>query len=386
VVKKAIVKLNKNKMKILVAPDKFKGSLSAHQVCDAIEKGIKKHDSTIEVIKHPLADGGEGTLEILQHYFPLKKVVLEVQNPIFKTIKSSYFISKDTAYIEMSNASGLQLLEKKDQNCYFTSTIGTGQLIKNAISKGFKNINLFIGGSATNDAGIGMATALGYNFFDANGNLLNPIGKELINISKIDSSSLFFDLSSINFTVICDVKNPLFGENGAAYIYASQKGASKKEIELLDEGLQNFSVQVKNYLNIAVTDIEGAGAAGGLGAGAVAFLNAKIQSGIEFVLEQTNFNNQINKAIDLIITGEGTVDKQTLQGKVVKGISSIAIQNNIPFYIIAGIVKDKQLIEKHLKPSGISAIMELDISFEDAIKNASEHINTIANKLLKMIL
>jgi len=215
---------------------------------------------------------------------------------------------------------------------------------------------------------------------------LNPIGKELINISKIDSSSLFFDLSSINFTVICDVKNPLFGENGAAYIYASQKGASKKEIELLDEGLQNFSVQVKNYLNIAVTDIEGAGAAGGLGAGAVAFLNAKIQSGIEFVLEQTNFNNQINKAIDLIITGEGTVDKQTLQGKVVKGISSIAIQNNIPFYIIAGIVKDKQLIEKHLKPSGISAIMELDISFEDAIKNASEHINTIANKLLKMIL
>jgi len=373
-------------MKILVAPDKFKGSLSAQQVCDAIEKGIKKHDSTIEVIKHPLADGGEGTLEILQHYFPLKQVVLEVQNPIFKTIKSSYFISKDTAYIEMSNASGLQLLEKKDQNCYFTSTIGTGQLIKNAISKGFKNINLFIGGSATNDAGIGMATALGYNFFDANGNLLNPIGKELINISKIDSSSLFFDLSSINFTVICDVKNPLYGENGAAYIYGSQKGASKKEIELLDEGLQNFSVRVKNYLNIAVTDIAGAGAAGGLGAGAVAFLNAKIQSGIEFVLEQTNFNNQINKAIDLIITGEGTVDKQTLQGKVVKGISSIAIQNNIPFYIIAGIVKDKQLIEKHLKPSGISAIMELDISFEDAIKNASEHINTIANKLLKMIL
>jgi len=179
VVKKAIVKLNKNKMKILVAPDKFKGSLSAHQVCDAIEKGIKKHDSTIEVIKHPLADGGEGTLEILQHYFPLKQVVLEVQNPIFKTIKSSYFISKDTAYIEMSNASGLQLLEKKDQNCYFTSTIGTGQLIKNAISKGFKNINLFIGGSATNDAGIGMATALGYNFFDANGNLLESNRKRI---------------------------------------------------------------------------------------------------------------------------------------------------------------------------------------------------------------
>jgi glycerate kinase len=372
-------------MKILIAPDKFKGSLSAQKVCDAIEKGIKKHDSTIEVIKHPLADGGEGTLEILQHYFPLKQVVLEVQDPLFKTIRSSYFVSNDTAYIEMANASGLQLLKKEVQNCNFTSTIGTGQLIKDAISKGFKNINLFIGGSATNDGGIGMATALGYKFFDAKGDLLKPIGKELINISKIDSSSLFFDLNKINFTVICDVKNPLFGKNGAAFIYASQKGASKKEIELLDKGLQNFSVQVQNYLNISVADIEGAGAAGGLGAGAVAFLNAKTQSGIEFVLEQTNFSDQINKGIDLIITGEGSVDKQTLEGKVIKGISTIAIQNNIPFYIISGIVKDKQLIEKHLKPSGIHSIMELDVSLENAIKNASKHVSAIANNIVRNI-
>lgn len=384
-VKKAIVKLNKNKMKILVAPDKFKGSLSAQEVCDAIEKGIKKHDSTIEVIKHPLADGGEGTIEILRYYFPLKQVVLEVQNPLFKSIKSSYFVSKDTAYIEMSNASGLQLLEKKDQNCYYTSTIGIGQLIKDAISKGFKNINLFIGGSATNDAGIGMATALGYHFFDSNENLLKPIGKELINISKIDSSSLFFDLSNINFTVICDVKNPLFGENGAAYIYASQKGASKKEVELLDEGLQNFSVQVQNYLNIYVADIEGSGAAGGLGAGAVAFLNAKIQSGIEFVLDQTNFNNQINKGIDLIITGEGSVDKQTLQGKVVKGISNISKKYNVPFYIVSGIVKDKNLVVEALSPLGISSIMELDVSIDDAMKNASKYVNAIANDIVRNI-
>lgn len=384
-VKKEVIKLNKIKMKILVAPDKFKGSLSAQEVCDAIEKGIKKHDSTIEVIKHPLADGGEGTLEILQHYFPLKNVVLEVQNPLFKTIKASYFVSKDTAYIEMSNASGLQLLEKKDQNCYYTSTIGTGQLIKDAISKGFKNINLFIGGSATNDAGIGMATALGYFFFDANGNQLSPIGKELINISKIDSNSLFFDLNKINFTVICDVKNPLFGENGAAYVYAAQKGASKKEIELLNKGLQNFSVQVQNHLNIDVNNIEGSGAAGGLGAGAVAFLNAKMQSGIEFVLEQTNFNNQINKGIDLIITGEGSVDKQTLQGKVVKGISDVSKKNNIPFYIVAGIVKDKDIIVEGLSPLGISSIMELGVSVDEAMKNASKHVNAIANAIFRNI-
>lgn len=370
-------------MKILIAPDKFKGSLSAQEVCDAIEKGIKKHDSTIEVIKHPLADGGEGTLDILQHYFPLKQVVIEVQNPLFKTIKSSYFVSKDTAYVEMSNASGLQLLKKEDQNCYYTSTIGTGQLIKDALSKGFKNINLFIGGSATNDAGIGMAKALGYNFIDANGNQLEPIGKELINISKIDSSSLFFDLSNINFTVICDVKNPLFGKNGAAYVYAAQKGASKKEIEFLNEGLRNFSVQAQNCLNIVVADIEGSGAAGGLGAGAVAFLNAKMQSGIEFVLEQTNFNNQINKGIDLIITGEGSVDKQTLQGKVVKGISDISKKYNVPFFIVAGIVKDKDLIVEGLSPLGISSIMELGVSVDEAMKNASKHVNAITNEIVK---
>ena len=372
-------------MRILVAPDKFKGSMSAQEVCNAIENGVKKYNSNIEVIKHPLADGGEGTLEILQHYFPLKQVVLEVQNPLFKTIKSSYFVSSDTAYIEMANASGLQLLKKEEQNCYHTSTIGTGQLIKDAISKGFKNINLFIGGSATNDAGMGMATALGYCFFDVNRNLLKPIGKELINITKIDASSLLFDLSKINFTVICDVKNPLFGENGAAHVYAAQKGATIEEINLLDKGLRNFSIQVQNNFNVSIENMEGAGAAGGLGAGAVTFLNAKMQSGIDFVLEQTNFQRQLNKGIDLIITGEGSLDKQTLHGKVVKGISTISDINNIPFYIVAGVVKDEDLIKETLKPLGIKSIMGLGISVKNAMENAATHLKSIAYNIVNSL-
>lgn len=370
-------------MKILIAPDKFKGSLSAQEVCDAIEKGIKKFDATIETIKHPLADGGEGTLAILQNYFNLEPITVQVQDPLFNWITSGYMVSKDTAFIEMSSASGLQLLEKGKQNCFYTSTIGTGQLIYDAIEKGFKNIVLFIGGSATNDAGIGMAYALGHKFYNSENKLIKPIGKELINISKIDASSLFFDLNSINFTVVCDVKNTLYGKNGAAYTYGKQKGASDKELSLLDLGLENFSNQALKHLNKDIATIEGAGAAGGLGAGAICFLNANIKSGIDFVLEQTQFKQYLNQDIDLIITGEGSVDKQTLEGKVIKGISALAIQNNIPFYIIAGIVKDKQLIEKHLKPSGINSIMELNVSYGDAIKNASKYLNAIAYDIVR---
>lgn len=365
-------------MRVLIAPDKFKGSLSAQQVCDAVEKGIKRFDSSIEIIKHPLADGGEGTLEILQNYFNLKPVSVEVQNPIFEKVTAQYMISGKNAFIEMSNASGLQLLKKAAQNCYNTSTIGTGQLILDAIGKGAKNITLFIGGSATNDAGIGMASALGYSFYNFKNELINPIGKELINLSKIDAENVKINFSKIKFTVVCDVKNPLYGKQGAAHIYGKQKGASTEEIKSLDLGLMNFSKQVKEHLKKDISTLEGGGAAGGLGAGAVCFLNAEIKSGINFVIEQTKFKDHLNDKIDLIITGEGSVDKQTLEGKVVKGVNEIATKYKIPFYIVAGVVKDKKLIKENLNPVGISSIMELNVSFEDAVKNAALLLNSIA--------
>jgi glycerate kinase len=375
--------IKREKMRVIIAPDKFKGSLSAIEVCVAIEDGIKKFDSSIETIKHPLADGGEGTLDILQNYFEVNTFEVLVKDPLFKDITATYMVSNDTAYIEMSNASGLQLLKEEEKNCYYTTTFGTGQLILDAVQKGFKNIVLFIGGSATNDAGIGMAIALGYQFYNAANESVEPIGKSLLSINRIENEKLLFDLNDINFTVVCDVKNPLYGPNGAAYVYGGQKGASWEEIETLDLGLQNFSKQLSKYLNKEVADIPGAGAAGGLGAGAVCFLNATIKSGIDFVIEQTGFDELLKNQVDLIITGEGSVDKQTIEGKVIKGISQRAIQNQIPFSIIAGIVKDRKLIQENLHPKSIASIVELGVTTEDAMENASLHISSIAYKMIK---
>jgi glycerate kinase len=375
--------IKREKMRVIIAPDKFKGSLSAIEVCVAIEDGIKKFDSSIETIKHPLADGGEGTLDILQNYFEVNTFEVLVKDPLFKDITATYMVSNDTAYIEMSNASGLQLLKEEEKNCYYTTTFGTGQLILDAVQKGFKNIVLFIGGSATNDAGIGMAIALGYQFYNAANESVEPIGKSLLSINRIENDKLLFNLKDINFTVVCDVKNPLYGPNGAAYVYGGQKGASLEEIETLDLGLQNFSKQVSKYLNKEVAYIPGAGAAGGLGAGAVCFLNATIKSGIDFVIEQTGFDELLKNQVDLIITGEGSVDKQTIEGKVIKGISQRAIQNQIPFSIIAGIVKDRKLIQENLHPKSIASIVELGVTTEDAMENASLHISSIAYKMIK---
>ncbi|WP_418264328.1 glycerate kinase [Flavobacterium faecale] len=370
-------------MKVLIAPDKFKGSLTAMEVCNAIESGIHKFDASIETIKHPLADGGEGTLDILQNYFTLKTASVVVKDPLFRLTTATYKYNEDTAFIEMANASGLLLVEENERDCGNSTSFGTGQLILDAVKNGFHKIILFIGGSATNDGGIGMATALGYRFYSKEGEEIHPVGKELIHIESIDSGALSFSLNDVQFTVVCDVKNPLFGRNGAAYVYAAQKGASEDEIAQLDLGLRNFSHQVEQYLGQNIANLPGAGAAGGMGAGAVCFLNARMQSGIDFVMEQTGFDALVKNKIDLIITGEGSVDKQTIEGKVIKGISERANQNQIPFSILAGVVKDANLIEKNLKPYCVESIMELGVSVDDAIQNASSHLNEMSYLLIK---
>ncbi len=370
-------------MRIVIAPDKFKDSLTASQVCDAIEAGLKKFNPALETIKHPLADGGEGTLDILQNYFELTNVEIPVKGPLLRDITASYKVSEDTAYIEMATASGIQLLKPEERNCYHTSTFGTGQLILDAIEKGFKKIVLFIGGSATNDAGMGMATALGYRFYNAEMERIEPTGKGLMAIAAIDDHDLWFDLSEIRFTVVCDVKNPLYGEEGAAYVYGSQKGASPREVAELDLGLQNFSRQVEKYLHKSVAGIPGAGAAGGLGAGALCFLNAEIMSGIDFVLEQTAFETVLGSGVSLVITGEGTVDSQTLQGKVVKGVAERASKHQLPFCILAGAIKDSELVIKVLQPKCVHSIMERAVSEEDAMENAAGHLSFLARKMLE---
>ena len=291
-------------MKILIAPDKFKGSLNAAEVCDAITKGIKINKSEDEIISCPMADGGEGSIDIINNHLSLKPVELIVNDPLFRPIKSTYYFSDLTAYIEMSSASGLNLLKKEEQYCMDTSSFGTGELIKDAITKGFKTINLYIGGSATNDGAIGIASALGFQFYDKSKRLLSPIGKNLTYIDLIDTSEVSFNFNKIDLNVICDVNNPFHGENGAAFIYAKQKGADSIEVEHLDKGLVNLqSILIKHgFPNI--TDIPGSGAAGGVGGGMIAFLGAKLISGIQNLIEVTQLEN-IVKDCDLIITGEG---------------------------------------------------------------------------------
>jgi len=244
-------------MKIVLAPDKFKDSLTGVEFCNAVEDGLRLILPQAELLKLPLADGGDGTIEILDYHLKGKRITLKVNDPLFRKIEASYLYieSSKTAFVEMAEASGMRLLTNDEQNCFITTTFGTGEIIQHAIKKGAKTIVLGIGGSATNDCGIGMANSLGYKFIDKNGNKLIPIGKNLLNIDKIDSSNVNKDLKKVTFKVACDVTNPLYGNEGAAYVYASQKGASPEEISLLNEGLENFASVILKYYNIDVQKI-----------------------------------------------------------------------------------------------------------------------------------
>ena len=230
-------------MKFVVAPDKYKGSLTGHQFCEAVESGIKRVFPKADILKKPLADGGDGTIEVVRDYLKASPVKLVVNDPLFRDITSEYLLSKDgkTAFIEMSEASGYKLLTKKEMNCMHTTSLGTGQMIVDAMERGAEQIILGIGESATNDGGMGMATALGYEFLDGDGKILDPVGKHLIKVKAINKNKVHDKLGKVKIKVACDVTNPLYGENGAAKIYGPQKGASKEEVEYLDKGLENFA-------------------------------------------------------------------------------------------------------------------------------------------------
>ncbi len=370
-------------MKILIAPDKFKGSLTAEEVCDAIEKGLKKVLLTTKINKIPLADGGEGSLSILEQTLNFKKIFITVNNPLFKPIKTYYGLLEETAYIEMASASGLQLLRKKERTPMLTTTIGTGEMIVDSIKRGAKKIYLFIGGSATNDGGIGIASALGYKFKDEKNNTLTPIGKSLSKIKTIDVSSSI-SLDNIEVNVLTDVTNPLSGKNGAAYVFAKQKGASEKEIEELDKGLKNFSELVKNTFGKDVSEIAGSGAAGGVGAGAVVFCNATIKSGINTILDLLKIDNYIEQS-DLVITGEGLLDKQTLKGKVVKGVLDRCKKLNKPAAILCGDTTLTKNEIKRLNTKIVKTIKTKEISKEESIKNAYSYLIKRAVELIRVL-
>jgi glycerate 2-kinase len=305
-------------MKILIAADSFKDALDTFSVCKAIRRGINAALPDAHIVELPLSDGGEGLSDIAAHYFDLQRITVETCDPLFRKHTATYGLSQDntTAFIEMAQAAGLQLLKNEERNPLKTTTYGVGLMIKQALEHGATRIIIGLGGSATTDAGAGMAAALGWQFLDKNGEIVLPIGENLIKIEKIAPPQ--YKTENITFEAICDVKNPLFGKDGAANVFAKQKGGTEEAIELLDKGVQHFAEIIG-----ADATVQGAGAAGGLGYGCLYFLNAVMKRGIDSVLNWANFDAHAADA-DYIFTGEGRLDYQTLQGKLISGIAERA--------------------------------------------------------------
>ncbi|MEY2586873.1 MAG: hypothetical protein RLY11_722 [Bacteroidota bacterium] len=323
-------------MKIIIAPDKFKGSIDSISLCNAIRKEIVSLYPEAEVLEFPLADGGDGFSQIIQHYFGTASVATQTTDPLGRAIvaKYQYAAASNTAFIEMASASGLALLSSEERNPYKTSTYGTGLLIRDAIRRGATHIILGIGGSATTDGGIGMADALGYMFLDEQGDPLEPCGENLSLIHEIVFPESDF-LENIQFTIACDVKNPLCGPTGAAFVYGPQKGATPEQVVKLDEGLAHLDTLFMKFFTRSVADVPGAGAAGGLGAGCEIFLGARLLPGTQYIIDHIDLETHIASA-DFIITGEGMVDEQSVQGKVVGHVASIAKKHQKPVHVICG--------------------------------------------------
>jgi glycerate kinase len=372
-------------MKIVIAPDSYKGSLSAFEVAKSIQKGILNVDKTIETVIVPMADGGEGTVQSLIDASGGEIIELTVHDPLFREIKSFYGIMGDgvTAVISMAAASGLPLLTPEERNPLKTTTYGTGELIKDALNRGCRKFIIGLGGSATNDGGCGMAQALGVKFTDENANEVGFGGGELQKISAIDITGIDNRIKTVEFLAACDVDNPLCGEKGASAVYGPQKGASENDVKTLDDGLMHFAQIIKQQLNLDIKNVPGTGAAGGLGAGVMIFLNAQLKRGIDIVTQTTNLADKIIGA-DLVITGEGRIDFQTGFGKTPFGVAQVAKKQNIPVIVLAGSLGEgyQTLYEKGF--DGIFSIIDKPMSLQQAIDNAAGLLENAAENVMRL--
>ena len=353
-------------MKIVVAPDSFKGSLTAVEVSDAIEQGVRETFPEAEIVKIPMADGGDGTVQCLVNDTGGEILRKKVTGPLGDEVLASYGIlgDKKTAVIEMAEASGLTLVPENKRNPLITTTYGTGQLIKAALDQGCRKMIIGIGGSATNDGGAGMVQALGVKLLDREGKEIGFGGGELKKVFRIDTKYLDNRLSETKVLIASDVSNPLCGPKGAARIYGPQKGATPEIIEELDKSLAHFAEIIKRDLNKDVKDIPGAGAAGGLGASLIAFLNAELKPGIEIIIEIVKLEQAIKDA-DLVITGEGKIDNQTIYGKAPIGVAKIAKKHNIPVIAVAAIISDDADIVHQYGINTLIKISEPPISLDE---------------------
>lgn len=362
-------------MKFILAPDSFKESMSAKKACLAMEKGIKSIFPHAECVIVPMADGGEGTVDSLVSLSNGEIIHTEVIGPAGEKVTARYGLigEKQTAVIEMAAASGLELLSPKERNPLQTTTYGTGQLIKHALDKGAKRFLIGIGGSATNDGGAGMLQALGVSFKDENGQELPFGGGALERLHSIDISGLDERLQTVEINVACDVNNPLIGENGASAIFGPQKGATPEMVKILDRNLTHYADLVHKHLGKDITYTAGAGAAGGLGAGLLAFLNAELKKGIDLVIEYTGLEELI-KGADYVFTGEGSIDGQTLFGKTPYGVAAIAKKYSVPVIAFAGRIGEGT---EALFDNGFNAIIGINkgvTSLEEALEKGEENM------------
>ena len=372
--------------KIVLASCSFKGSLSASDVCKYLEKGVRRAfpSRNFEVVKIPIADGGEGIVECLLAAKSGELVHTKVRDPLNREIEAFYAITKDKmAIIEMAAASGLPLIKKSERDPLIATTYGTGQLIKHALDKGCRKFIIGLGGSATNDCGHGMAKALGARFLDKDNNEIDKLGGSFLNeVHEIDLQEFDTRIRDAEFIAACDVTNPLCGVKGASYVFGPQKGATKEIVEMLDKNLLRFGQLLEKKFNKEIVNKPGSGAAGGLGAGMFSFLNADFRKGIDIVKEASHFDEQIVGA-DLIITGEGGLDSQTLGGKALSGILESAKVANVPVVAVAGQVEDEDIFyEAGFK--SVFSILNKVMTEEEAMNGAAILVEKVAQRITRL--
>lgn len=372
--------------KYVVAPDSFKESMTAKEVCDAMEKGIKKADSAAEVIKVPMADGGEGTVDSLVDATNGQRITVEVTGPLGNKISAYYGIlgNGTTAVIEMAKASGLEIVEKDKRNPMITTTFGTGELIKDALDHNVKEIIIGLGGSSTNDGGSGMAQALGAKLLDQNNHQIPFGGGNLDKLDKIDISNLDSRLRDVKIILASDVTNPLIGKDGASRVFGPQKGATPEMVEKLENNLQHYAKIIKRDLNKDVASVSGAGAAGGLGAGLMAFTTCEMRRGVDLAIEVTKLEEKIRDA-DYVFTGEGGTDFQTKFGKTPYGVAKLGKKYHKPVISLAGYLGEG--IDS-LYSEGFTAIFGIipgacDLS--TALKNGSSNVARTTENIVRLL-
>jgi len=373
-------------MKIVIAPDSYKGCLTAMEVADAIETGIRRVMAEAEIIKVPMADGGEGTVQALVDATSGRMISQKVCDPLGNQIEAQFGILGDgkTAVIEMAAASGLPLVPQDKRNPMVTTTYGTGELIRAALDMDCRKLIVGIGGSATVDGGAGMAQALGVRFLDKGSKDIPTGGGGLEYLDRIDISNLDPRIAEAHVIVACDVDNPLVGPRGGPEVFGPQKGATPKMVKKLDAYLDRYADIIKRDIGKDIKNVPGAGAAGGLGAGLMAFLSARLKSGVDIVIQASGLEKRLQKT-DLVITGEGKIDRQTIYGKTPIGVARTAKKFNIPVIAIAGSIGDDASVVYENGIDALMGIISYPMSLETAIEKASVLLADAAERTIRLI-